>query len=203
MCASATCVGRRGTRAGVSEVTDVRVAAAVTTWLRWRDGRVPCAAPGPQERSQPCLRGPRCCSPWQPPHPPSLDRRRAGPAARKVSQCVRKAPTLTPGQPPDAALWQPNQVTACPPEPDVIGVAVRTLHVAWAHVGYGCTPDRRVPGPLQPPPRRRGGRSRAVPVLSRLVRGGIPYPENWAKRDGPGVRILCRADKPVDIVPYR
>jgi hypothetical protein len=46
---------------------------------------------------------------------------------------MRKAPTLTPGQPPHTALWQLDQVTACPPEPDVIGrLAVRTLHVACA-----------------------------------------------------------------------
>ena len=146
MCASATCVGRRDTSAGVSEVTDVRVAAAVTTWLRWRGGIVSCAGPGSQERSQPCLRGPRCCSPWQPPHPPSSDRRRSGPAAWKVSHCVRKAPTLTTGQPPDTALWQPGQVTACPPEPDVIGLAVRTLYAAWARVGYGCTPGSTCSG---------------------------------------------------------
>ena len=49
-----------------------------------------------------------------------------------MSRCVRKAPTLTPGQPPHRALWQPDQVTACPPEPDVIGLAVRTVHVACA-----------------------------------------------------------------------
>ena len=76
-------------------------------------------------------------------------------AACKVSHCVRKAPTLTPRQPPDTALWQPGQVTtclwqpgqvtACPPEPDVIGLAVRTRHAvpALSRPVRGVSPTQR------------------------------------------------------------
>jgi hypothetical protein len=173
------CVGGNGPKGGGGGHDMVNLAG----------GMVSCAAPGRPERSQPCLRGPRCGSPWQPPHPPGSDRRRGGPAAWKVSHCVRKAPTLTPGQPPDAALWQPDQVTPCPPEPDVIGLAVGTLHVAWARVGYGGTPGSTCSGTLRPPPCRRGGRNRAI-----AVDGVSPYRENWAKRAGA---------RRTDIVPRR
>jgi hypothetical protein len=128
------------------------------------------------------------------PAPPSSDRRRSGPAAWKVSHSVRKAPTLTPGQPPHTALWQPDQVTACPPEPDVIGLAVRTRHVAWARAGYGCTPGSTCSGTAPVASTSPRWKEPSRPCSFRPVRGVSPYPESWAKRAGA---------RSTDIVPRR
>ncbi len=135
----------------------------------------------------------------------SAAQRPRGPAAWKMSHCVRKAPTLTPGQPPHTALWQPDQVTACPPEPDVIGLAVRTVHVAWARVGYGCTHGSTCPGTAPVASTSPGWKepSRPCSFLTRPGRGYRRTRRTRRNAPGPGARILCRADKPVDIVPYR
>ncbi len=108
---------------------------------------------------------------------------------------MRKAPTLTPGQPPHTALWQPDQVTACPPEPDVIGLGrpdpARSLVARrlWLYARIDVFRDRS--GRLHVAEVEGTGPSLFFPGPSA---GVSPYPENWAKRAGA---------RRTDIVPRR
>ena len=131
-----------------------------------------------------------------------------------MSHCVRKAPTLTLGQPPDTALWPPDQVTACPPEPDVIGLArpdpARSLGARrlWLYARIDVFRDRcgrlhvadvegTEPSLFFPDPVRGGI------AVSRELGETCRGPAHGYRTAQINLWILRRTDKPVDIVPYR